>query len=91
MRINLRQVLNRVLGQHPATGERAVSPDDTCASLRCLETGQRRPLLRRHLRETLGMTAEEYRAKWNLPEDYPMVSRAYADQRKAARSMKRQG
>ncbi|MBB3987101.1 putative transcriptional regulator [Sagittula marina] len=47
--------------------------------------------MRRHLRETLGMTAEEYRAKWNLPEDYPMVSRAYADQRKAARSMKRQG
>jgi predicted transcriptional regulator len=38
-------------------------------------------MLKRHLRSTYGMTPEEYRAKWNLPADYPMVAPAYAEQR----------
>jgi predicted transcriptional regulator len=37
--------------------------------------------LKRHLRTKYGMSPEEYRAKWNLPKDYPMVAPAYAKAR----------
>ena len=47
----------------------------------CLEDGKKMKMLKRHLRSTYGMTPEEYRAKWNLPADYPMVAPAYAEQR----------
>ena len=40
----------------------------------CLEDGKKFKSLKRHLRSTYGMTPEEYRAKWQLPSDYPMVS-----------------
>lgn len=91
MRINLRRLLQRlVVACHgKAVSERG--DGDRHGTLLCLETGQRRPLLRRHLRETLGMTPEEYRKKWGLPDDYPMVSSAYAARRDAAKSMKLQG
>jgi predicted transcriptional regulator len=46
----------------------------------CLEDGKSFRSLRRHLR-TLGMSPEEYRAKWGLPADYPMVAPNYAAQR----------
>ncbi|HAQ32853.1 MAG TPA: transcriptional regulator, partial [Rhodospirillaceae bacterium] len=38
-------------------------------------------MLKRHLRTTYGMTPDEYRAKWGLPVDYPMVAPNYAKQR----------
>jgi predicted transcriptional regulator len=38
-------------------------------------------MLKRHLRTTYNMTPEEYRAKWGLPADYPMVAPNYAAQR----------
>ena len=38
-------------------------------------------ILRRHLQQAYGMTAEEYRAKWGLPSDYPMVAKTYSKQR----------
>lgn len=47
----------------------------------CLEDGKKLKMLKRHLRSTYNMTPEEYRAKWNLPVDYPMVAPAYAKQR----------
>ena len=47
----------------------------------CLEDGKRLKMLKRHLRSTYGMTPEEYRTKWGLPHDYPMVAPAYAEQR----------
>lgn len=47
----------------------------------CLEDGKRLKMLKRHLRTTYGMTPEEYRAKWNLPPEYPMVAPNYARQR----------
>jgi predicted transcriptional regulator len=50
----------------------------------CLETGSRQVLLRRHLLQQLSMTPEEYRARWNLPKDYPMIAPRYSDARKAA-------
>lgn len=47
----------------------------------CLEDGQQFKLLKRHLRTAHNMTPSEYRAKWNLPFDYPVVAPAYADKR----------
>jgi predicted transcriptional regulator len=49
----------------------------------CLEDGKKMKMLKRHLRSTYGMTPEEYRAKWNLPAEYPMVAPAYAEKRSA--------
>ncbi len=46
----------------------------------CLEDGKKFKSMRRHLGQ-LGLTPEEYRAKWNLPSDYPMVAPNYAAQR----------
>jgi hypothetical protein len=40
------------------------------------------PLLHQYLRTNYGMTPEDYRSKWNLPRDYPMVAPAYAEQRR---------
>ena len=50
----------------------------------CLETGTRHVSLRRHLAQTLGLTPAEYRRRWGLPDDYPMVSQTYLTLRKAA-------
>ena len=47
----------------------------------CLEDGKKLKMLKRHLRSTYNMTPEEYRARWDLPPDYPMVAPAYAEER----------
>ena len=47
----------------------------------CLEDGKKLKMLKRHLRTTYDMTPDEYRAKWNLLPDYPMVAPNYAKQR----------
>lgn len=44
----------------------------------CLEDGKRFKFLKRHLRSTFNLTPEEYRAKWDLEPDYPMVAPNYA-------------
>ena len=49
----------------------------------CLEDGRKFKSLKRHLRTKYGMTPEDYRAKWGLPKDYPMVAPAYAQARSA--------
>lgn len=49
----------------------------------CLEDGKKLKMLKRHLRTAYGLTPEEYRAKWGLPVDYPMVAPNYAEQRSA--------
>jgi predicted transcriptional regulator len=53
----------------------------TDAYIICLEDGLRFKSLKRHLRSSYGMTPEEYRAKWGLPHDYPMVAPNYAKHR----------
>ena len=64
--------------QKPAVPvRRSVNPD----YIVCLEDGKKLKMLKRHLRTTYDMTPEEYRAKWNLPPDYPMVAPNYARQR----------
>lgn len=47
----------------------------------CLEDGKKFKSLKRHLRTRYGMSPEEYRAKWRLPHDYPMVAPSYAKER----------
>lgn len=47
----------------------------------CLEDGKKLKMLKRYLRSRYGMSPEEYRAKWGLPTDYPMVAPNYAAQR----------
>ena len=49
----------------------------------CLEDGRKLKMLKRHLRTEYGMTPEQYRQKWGLPADYPMVAPNYAKQRSA--------
>ena len=47
----------------------------------CLEDGKKLKMLKRHLRTTYNMSPEDYRAKWGLPAEYPMVAPAYAERR----------
>ena len=49
----------------------------------CLEDGKRFKVLKSHLRTAYNMTPEEYRTKWGLPDDYPMVAPGYAARRSA--------
>ncbi|HYG87148.1 MAG TPA: MucR family transcriptional regulator [Azospirillum sp.] len=64
--------------QEPAVPiKKSVTPD----YIVCLEDGKKLKMLKRHLRSTYGMSPEEYRAKWNLPADYPMVAPNYTARR----------
>lgn len=64
--------------QKPAVPIRqSVKPD----YIVCLEDGRKLTMLKRHLATAYGMTPEEYRAKWKLPPDYPMVAPNYAKRR----------
>ncbi len=47
----------------------------------CLEDGKKLKMLKRHLRTAYNMSPDDYRAKWGLASDYPMVAPAYAKQR----------
>ncbi len=58
---------------------RSIQPD----YIVCLEDGKKLKMLKRHLRTTYGLSPEEYRAKWGLAADYPMVAPNYAEQRSA--------
>ncbi|MBK1668658.1 transcriptional regulator [Rhodovibrio sodomensis] len=66
--------------QQPAVPiKKSIQPDH----LVCLEDGKKLKMLKRHLRTNHNMTPEEYRAKWGLSADYPMVAPNYAEQRSA--------
>jgi predicted transcriptional regulator len=65
--------------QEPAVSVRAsIKPD----YIVCLEDGKKLKMLKRHLMTHYQLTPEQYRAKWNLPADYPMVAPNYAEQRR---------
>lgn len=57
--------------------KKSVTPD----YLICLEDGKKLKMLKRHLRTNYGMTPDEYKAKWGLPANYPIVAPTYASQR----------
>ena len=59
--------------------KKSVTPDHII----CLEDGKKFKSLKRHLRTSYNLTPEEYREKWGLPYDYPMVAPNYAAQRSA--------
>ena len=64
----------------PAVSVRAsIKPDHIV----CLEDGKKMKMLKRHLSTDHGMTPADYRAKWGLAKDYPMVAPNYAETRRA--------
>ena len=65
--------------QEPAVSIRASVRQDYIV---CLEDGKKLKMLKRHLATRYSMTPDDYRAKWGLPADYPMVAPAYAEQRR---------
>ena len=60
----------------------AVKKSVTDDYLVCLEDGKRLKMLKRHLKTAYDMTPEQYRERWSLPPDYPMVAPKYAAQRR---------
>ena len=65
--------------QEPAVSIRqSIKPDH----LVCLEDGKKLKMLKRYLMTNYQMTPDDYRRKWNLPADYPMVAPNYAEQRR---------
>ncbi|MBI2256002.1 MAG: MucR family transcriptional regulator [Proteobacteria bacterium] len=65
-------------GREPAVPvKKSVTPD----YLICLEDGIKLKMLKRHLRTAYDMTPEQYRERWGLPADYPMVAPNYAKKR----------
>ena len=78
--------LSNVSGENVLTGDRpqpavpikrSVTPD----FIICLEDGKKLKMLKRHLKTAYNMTPEEYRERWGLPADYPMVAPSYAEKR----------
>jgi predicted transcriptional regulator len=66
--------------QKPAVPiKRSITPDHII----CLEDGKKLKMLKRYLRTTHGMRPDEYRIKWGLAADYPMVAPNYAKKRSA--------
>jgi predicted transcriptional regulator len=64
--------------QKPAVPvKKSITPD----YLICLEDGKRLKMLKRYLRSRFKLTPDQYRAKWGLPADYPMVAANYAARR----------
>ena len=65
---------------HPAVPiKKSVMPE----YIVCLEDGKKLKMLKRHLKTRYNMSPEEYREKWDLPSDYPMVAPNYAKRRSA--------
>jgi predicted transcriptional regulator len=69
----------------PEAAKPAVSPKKSITNefIVCLEDGRKFKSLKRHLRTQYNMSPEQYREKWSLPSDYPMVAPAYAKARSA--------
>jgi len=77
------------LGQPKAEPEPELKPAVSIRSsvkpshIVCLEDGEKLKMLKRHLMSHHQMTPAEYRTRWNLPPDYPMVAPDYAEQRRS--------
>lgn len=78
---NLGQTVEKVEERpEPAVSVRAsIKPD----YIICLEDGKKLKMLKRHLMTHYNMTPDQYRQRWNLPADYPMVAPNYAEKRRA--------
>ncbi len=70
--------MDLLTNQKPAVPvKKSIHPD----YIVCLEDGKKLKMLKRYLRSRYGLSPEDYRAKWGLPADYPMVAPNYAAQR----------
>lgn len=74
---HLNSVLKNIAQKPSVVIEKSITPD----YLICLEDGKQLKMLKRHLKRFYNMSPEEYKAKWGLPADYPMVAPNYANQR----------
>ncbi len=88
----IRSIFGTLTGIETGAAERKAAPQKPAVSIKksvtpdyitCLEDGKKLKMLKRHLRTTYKLTPDEYRAKWGLPADYPMVAPTYAKQRSA--------
>jgi predicted transcriptional regulator len=86
----IQAVYNSLRGLEGQVAEPAAEPQKPAVAIRklvtpefliCLEDGKKLKMLKRHLRSTYNLTPDEYRAKWGLAPDYPMVAPKYAEQR----------
>lgn len=88
----LTEVIKDVFGTLAELGESGVPPEAptpavpvkksiTPDHIVCLEDGKKLKMLKRHLNTAYGMTPEQYRERWGLPADYPMVAPNYAKRR----------
>ena len=87
-------LIRNVFGTLASLGQESAAPEarpDPAVSIRssikrdhvvCLEDGTKMKMLKRHLMTDHGLTPDEYRARWGLPADYPMVAPDYADKRR---------
>jgi len=75
----------RAAGEAPATPKPAVPIKESVTSnhIVCLEDGKKFKILKGHLKRHHNMTPKEYRERWGLPSDYPIVAPAYAEKRSA--------
>jgi predicted transcriptional regulator len=72
------RAIDAVTSQKPAvTIKKSITPE----YLICLEDGKKLKMLKRYLRSRYGLSPDQYRTKWGLPADYPMVASNYAAQR----------
>ena len=84
---NVHQALSGISGGTEAPEEKLEPKVSIRASIKpdyivCLEDGKKQKMLKRHLMTNHGMTPAEYRQKWGLAADYPMVAPNYAEQRR---------
>ena len=84
---NVHSALTGISGSRAAPEARPEPKVSIRASIRpdyivCLEDGKKQKMLKRHLMTNHGMTPDEYRQKWGLAADYPMVAPNYAEQRR---------
>ncbi len=87
-------LITSIFGALSSLGDAAPAPEaapEPAVSIRssvkpdyivCLEDGKKLKMLKRYLRTNFDMSPEEYRARWNLPADYPMVAPNYAEKRR---------
>lgn len=74
------EVVEEVEELKPAVSVKKSVSDD---AIICLDCGKSMKMLKRHLSTEHGLTPEDYRARWSLPSDYPMVAPSYAATRQA--------
>jgi len=84
---NVHSALTGISGSRAAPEARPEPKVSIRASIKpdyivCLEDGKKQKMLKRHLMTNHGMTPDEYRQKWGLAADYPMVAPNYAEQRR---------